>query len=79
MSIESQSTGSTEPAWITKIFDAKEARSGGVVRRQKNSVEENASVEALKTAVTKRQFHLLELVDQYVIICDPSDMTIIVR
>jgi len=78
MTVESKSTDSTEYAWINQIFGAREASSGGVVRRQKTDVEKYASFEALKTAVTNRRFHLLELVDQYVIICDVSPMTIII-
>lgn len=65
--------------WLEQWFSAEEARSGGVIRRQKADVHKYASLPLLKAEVEKRRWHLIELTDQYVVICDPSPMSIIVQ
>lgn len=65
--------------WIEQIFASKQARTNGVVRRKRTTVEKYASLAALKAAVVARGFHLMELTDQYVIVCDPSPMKLVVR
>lgn len=66
-------------SWIEQIFRAEEAHTGGVVRREKKWVEHFKAFDALKCAVAARGWHLIELTDQYVVICDPSPMRIIVQ
>lgn len=66
-------------AWIEKMFAAKAAQNGGMVRRSKSSVEKNASLEELKAAVEARRFKLIEVASQYVVICITSPMTIVVQ
>jgi hypothetical protein len=57
-----------ESAWIGRIFEAI-AANGGIVRRSKADVRHYASEDALKRAVIRRGFHLLDIGTQYVIIC----------
>jgi hypothetical protein len=64
-------------AWIDQIFKARVAKNGGVVRRKKSSVHKYASHYALVRAVKRRRFHLIEIGDWYVILCNTGDMRVI--
>jgi len=57
-------------AYINAIFDAKAARTGGIVRRKIQDVEKYASYRYLVEEVARRGFHLLEVGNQYLIICN---------
>lgn len=57
-------------AYINAIFDAKAARSGGIVRRKIEDVEKYASSRYLSEEVARRGFHILEVGRQYLIICN---------
>lgn len=59
-------------AWIDQIFSAAEATSEGVVRRQKSDVDGMGLFQELIREVRRRNFHLLEIGDQYVIICNTN-------
>lgn len=63
--------------WINRIFEAKIAKSGGIVRRKSASVEKFASVKALKAEVKSKRFHMLLVGDQYVIICSTGNLKVI--
>jgi hypothetical protein len=63
--------------WIARIFEAKAAHSGGVVRRKVMSVESHASELDLKNAVENRGFHLLRCGDQYIVLCNRDDLEVI--
>ena len=56
--------------WIEQIFEADAASNGGVVRRAIADVEHYASRQMLLDAVRRRNFHLIETGDQFVIICN---------
>ena len=65
-----------KPAWIGEMFEQKIAKNGGVVRRSKKSVEVyfrdaegNNNFECLKIAVAEKGFFMMEMANQYVIIC----------
>lgn len=59
-------------AWIDQIFTAAEAISEGVVRRQKSDVDGKGLFQELILEVRRRDFHLLEIGDQYVVICNTN-------
>ncbi|MBK9274889.1 MAG: hypothetical protein IPM49_10155 [Flavobacteriales bacterium] len=59
-------------AWIDQIFSAAEANGEGVVRRQKSDVDGMGLFQELIREVRRRNFHLLEIGDQYVIICNTN-------
>jgi hypothetical protein len=63
--------------WIEQIFDAKQARNGGIVRRSRKSVAMNASEAELISAVQRRGFHIVRTGKQYVIFCDGGDVRLI--
>lgn len=64
--------------WIENIFTAKIATEQGIVRRKKTSVNRYASREELIAAVRKRNFHLIETGDQFVIVCNSGAVKIVI-
>lgn len=63
-------------AYINAIFDAKEARTGGIVRRKIEDVERYTSSHYLMEEVAKRGFHLLAVGSQYLIICNTGALVL---
>ena len=63
--------------WIENIFSAKIATEEGIVRRKKSSVERYASRAELIAAVKKRNFHLIETGDQFVVVCNTGAVKIL--
>lgn len=64
-------------AWLTRLFAAKAARRGGVLRRAVRDVEREVGSDALAAEVRARGFHLIECGGQFVIICNPGHMRVI--
>ena len=64
-------------AWIARLFDAKTAGRGGVVRRSVISVEREIGRAALVNEVTRRGFHLIECGGQFIVICNTGHLKII--
>ena len=65
-----------EPVWIRDIFNAKQAITGGIVRRSIRSVKRYASVAALKAAVQRRGFHMIISGRQFVVFCNDGSLKI---
>jgi len=59
--------------FINRIFEAKAAKNGGIVRRKIADIEKYASFKYLLKEVGERGFHLIETGDQYVIFCSPGN------
>jgi hypothetical protein len=57
-------------SYINAIFDADQAKTGGIVRRKIEDVKRYASPRYLVEEVARRGFHLLEVGSQYLIICN---------
>lgn len=66
----------SEYRFINNIFRAANAKEGGVVRRSKVDVHRNASFDALAKEAKKRDFHLLETTDQYIVVCNNQRCTL---
>jgi hypothetical protein len=64
-------------AWIDRIFSAKVAASGGVVRRSVASVDREIGRQLFEDEVRRRRFHLLQCGGQYIVICNSGHMQII--
>lgn len=64
-------------AWLHRLFAAKAARRGGVLRRSVRDVEREVGREALVAEVRARGFHLIECGGQFVIICNPGHMRVV--
>lgn len=67
---------SVNPRWCARIFDAKAARSGGIVRRAVKDVEREIGRVAFINEVTRRGFHLVECGGQFIVICNAGKMTV---
>ncbi len=63
--------------WLESIFNARATYCGGVIRRSVRDVERYASRESLIAAVKAKGFHLVETGDQFVIICNDGQITLI--
>lgn len=63
--------------WTKRLFNAKAAQTGGVIRRNKRDVHREMGYAALVTEVQARGFHLLECGDQYLIICHNGTLRLI--
>jgi len=59
--------------FINRIFEAKAAKSGGIVRRKIANIKKFASIPHLVKEVEARGFHLIETEDQFVIFCNSGD------
>ncbi len=57
-------------SWIERIFDAEAADKGAVVRRSIDDVEKLGSLAELLAECRKRDYHLIETGDQFVVICN---------
>ena len=66
----------TTNSWIRQIFDARQARRGGIVRRSLASIAANASIFELKREVKRRGFHMVITGAQAVIFCHEGDLAI---
>ena len=62
--------------WLGKVFSAKSATDGGVVRRSRHWVETEIGIERFEKAVRARGFHLLEAGQQLVVICHSDPVTV---
>lgn len=69
----------TRPAqmWLDQLFSSRAARTGGVVRRKARDVDRMVGRAGLERAVRQRGFHMLRIGDQYVILCNRGDLTLI--
>ncbi len=64
--------------WIKRIFSASAAQHGGIVYRGVDQVRRWASLRELKAEVRARGFHLLQVGDLYVIVCQsPANIKVI--
>ncbi len=63
--------------WTQKIFEAKAAGKGNVVRRKKVDVERNVGTDEFVEDVRDRRFHIIETGDQLIIVCNDGDIRIL--
>lgn len=68
-----------EPAWIGLLFSAARAN-GGPLIRNKNAIPGNRTaaqdLEDLKAACQKRNFHLLQTGNYYIVICNDGEIRV---
>ncbi len=63
--------------WLDMIFEAKAARSGGVVRRKIAWVEREIGRDVFVTEVQRRGFHLIEAGNQFIVVCNQGPMRVL--
>lgn len=59
-------------AWINEIWRAGQVNRGGIVRRNIHTVAQNGGAALLEREVKLRGFHMAQIGEQYLIMCDPS-------
>lgn len=68
----------TNDDWVAQIFDARAARTGGLVRRSVADVERKIGLARLELEVRRRGFRLLAAGGQYVIVCTTPPIRVLV-
>lgn len=63
--------------WVRALFSAKAVARGGIVRRSVSSVEREIGRAVFEAEVRRRNFHLLEIGDQYIVICNTGHMRLV--
>lgn len=65
-------------AWIERIFESRIVLEGGPVRRHIANIEKNGGgLQNLLDAAKKRHFHVIQIGDQIVILCNPGEMRVL--
>ena len=64
--------------WMQRIFDAKAARQGGVVRRSLRDVDAIVGRQAFETEIRRRGYRALRNGDQVIIFCNQDPLQILV-
>jgi hypothetical protein len=63
--------------WLDQLFASRAALTGGVVRRKVRDVERIVGRARLEREVRQRDFHMVRIGEQYVILCNRGDFTLI--
>ena len=63
--------------WLDLIFEAKAARTGGVVRRKITWVEREIGRDVFVSEVRSRGFHLIEAGHQFIVICNQGPIRLL--
>ncbi|MCX7888358.1 MAG: N-(5'-phosphoribosyl)anthranilate isomerase [Rhodobacteraceae bacterium] len=63
--------------FLTHLFSAQSARTGGVVRRKIGEVERKIGRARLELEVRRRGYHLIECGGQFVIVCSNADIRLV--
>ncbi len=64
--------------WLAQIFAAESASHGGLVRRRIADVERKIGRRRLELEVRRRGVHMIECAGQFVIICAPGELRVII-
>lgn len=56
--------------WRDQLFNTRAAKHGGILRRNKHSIQREIGVSLLVVEVRARGFRLYEVGDDYVIVCN---------
>ena len=64
--------------FLDRIFESKMAKAGGIVRRKRSSIDNQITRGKLLEEVMRRGFHILEIGDQWVIICNKGKLQLII-
>ena len=64
--------------WMQKVFDAKAAREGGVVRRSFRDIDRTVGWPRFQQELERRGFHAVENCGQIVIFCNNAPVRVLV-
>ncbi len=62
-------------AWIEDWLNAQATNSGFLVRKNVDEVHEHSSRQEITAEVRRRRWHLLQVADQYIVICNAEPVT----
>jgi hypothetical protein len=63
-------------AWIEQWFGAGQATNGGVIRRNRDDIDEYASLDEVIVEASQRGWHVIETGNQIVVLCHPGTLHI---
>lgn len=63
--------------WLAQWFSAQEADRGGIIRRRRDYVEQYASMSSVVREAKKRGWHVVEVGDQIVVLCNEGDLRVL--
>lgn len=63
-------------AWLREWFSAQACSRGGIIRRNRRYVEQFTSLETVISEAKKRKWHVVEIGDQIVVLCNDGDMRV---
>lgn len=63
--------------WMQRLFDAKAARQGGVVRRSTRDVELVVGRAAFEAEIRRRGYHAIQNGDQIVVFCNNEPIRVL--
>ena len=64
-------------AWVQQWFSAKTCQRGGIIRRDRYYVERFTSVAEVVTEAKRRDWHVIEVGDQIVVLCNEGDLRVL--
>ena len=64
-------------AWMDSLFQAKAVQKGGIVRRALRDIDREVGRQAFIDDVRRRGFHIVECGGQFIVICNPGQLTVI--
>ncbi len=67
----------TPDRWLLQLFSARAVAEGGIVRRKVADVERLIGRRRLMHEVARRGYHLIEVSDQFVIICSQEPVKVL--
>jgi hypothetical protein len=62
---------------MDQVFNAAEARNGGVIHRSKRDVQRMVGAEAFVAEVYRRKFRLIETSHAFIVVCNRDPVTIL--
>lgn len=63
-------------AWLQQWFSAQACSKGGIIRRNRRDIDRFTSMDAVIREVKKRKWHVVEIGDQVVVLCNDGDMKV---
>ncbi len=62
--------------WLEQWFSAQACYKGGIIRRQRRDIDKFSSMAQVIAEVKQRRWHVLEVGDQVVVLCNDGDMRV---
>lgn len=63
-------------AWLAQWFSAQACSKGGIIRRSRWDIDKFTSLDEVVAEAKKRKWHVVEIGDQVVVLCNDGDMRV---